>query len=388
MNGLLEQRDLYQEEDWADVLLGSETRELLDQGIDKLSEDDLARLNRLLIEVPYEEHFRVQPPKQIVITYFGAGVSPPIRVSERRVKQVIELIALPLLLELLVGPIALLTGILVTASIIPQMFDPGSLSLLLSKPVSRSLMFLAKFAGGCAFILINAAYFFAGMWLIAGPATRDLEPRVPALHPIFPVPVRRLLQRLGVYGCGVAQCDRLRGPDDSVLVRLLGCGCHEGQFSRVSGRHARSSCAWSRPVIRSSPSTSKVGQIAGMRKATNGNRPFWRVSFGDHAARAGTGLRQREQDVAGGSSMAATACFDPVIRCCWASESDGWMQVEGPQLPEQHVRTAARSPRTLAGRDPHRRVPVGRRRGNQEEAESVLHGNSPVAGQAFSTGRT
>ncbi len=168
LNGLLQQRDLYQQEDWDDVLLGSEARDFLDRGIENLADDDLARLNRLLIELPYQEFFRPQPAKQIVITYFGAGVSPPIRLSERRLKKIVELVVLPVSFKIFVGPIALLTAILVTASIIPQMFDPGSLSLLLSKPVSRSLMFLAKFAGGCAFILINAGYFFTGLWLLLG----------------------------------------------------------------------------------------------------------------------------------------------------------------------------------------------------------------------------
>ena len=168
LNELLSNRDLYQEGDWEDVLLGSEARELLEQESGTLSDDELARRNRLLIEVPFEEHFRPQPPKQIVITYFGAGVSPPIRASERRVKQIIELGVMPATFELLLGPIGLLTAILVTASIIPQMFDPGALSLLLSKPVSRSLMFLAKFVGGCAFILINAGYFFVGLWMLLG----------------------------------------------------------------------------------------------------------------------------------------------------------------------------------------------------------------------------
>ena len=110
LNGLLAVRDLYQEEDWQDVLLGTEARELLDKGPEKLSEDELARLNRLLIEVPYEEYFRPQPPKQIVITYVGAGISPPIRVSERRVKQFIEQIVLPSLIGFLVGWVAVYCG--------------------------------------------------------------------------------------------------------------------------------------------------------------------------------------------------------------------------------------------------------------------------------------
>ena len=149
-------------------MLGTEGRELLAQGIDKLSDNDLARLNRLLIETPYQEYFRPQPPKQIIITYFGGKVSPPIRVSEKHVKQVIEQLVLPAVIGLLVGFVGVLAAILVTAPIIPQMFDPGSLSLLLSKPVSRSLMFLAKFVGGCAFILINVTYLIVGLWGIVG----------------------------------------------------------------------------------------------------------------------------------------------------------------------------------------------------------------------------
>ncbi len=168
LNELLQNRGLYEATVWTDTLLGTEGRELLAQGIDKLSDNDLARLNRLLIEKPYQEYFRPQPPKQIVATYFGAKISPPIRVSEKRVKQFIEQAALPAVIGVLVGFLGVLAAILVTAPIIPQMFDPGSLSLLLSKPVSRSLMFLAKFVGGCAFILINVTYLIVGLWGIAG----------------------------------------------------------------------------------------------------------------------------------------------------------------------------------------------------------------------------
>jgi ABC-type transport system involved in multi-copper enzyme maturation permease subunit len=167
-NVLLSRRDLYRPEDWEDTSLGSEARALLDTGVSNLTDTEVARLNRLLIELPYEEHFRPQPTQQIVITYVGTRISPPIRVGEQRVKEVIELVVLPLSFELLLGPVALLTAVLVTAPIIPQMFDPGVLSLLLSKPLSRSLMFMAKFIGGCAFILINAGYFFTGLWLLLG----------------------------------------------------------------------------------------------------------------------------------------------------------------------------------------------------------------------------
>jgi hypothetical protein len=59
-------------------------------------------------------------------------------------------------------------AVLVTASMIPQTFEAGSADLLLSKPIYRSWLLLAKFVGGCAFIAINAAYFIGGLWLIMG----------------------------------------------------------------------------------------------------------------------------------------------------------------------------------------------------------------------------
>ena len=62
----------------------------------------------------------------------------------------------------------LLIAILVTANIIPETFDPGSLNLLLSKPVSRWGLLVAKFIGGCAFIALCATYLFCGTWLWLG----------------------------------------------------------------------------------------------------------------------------------------------------------------------------------------------------------------------------
>src|SRR5690606_3275462 len=59
-------------------------------------------------------------------------------------------------------------ALLVTASIVPQMLDAGACDLLLSKPVSRPLLLLSKFLGGCAFILLCAAFLHGGLWLIAG----------------------------------------------------------------------------------------------------------------------------------------------------------------------------------------------------------------------------
>ena len=77
---------------------------------------------------------------------------------------------IPGILDKFVLSIGLAIAIVVTASIIPETFEPGSLNLLLSKPVSRWGLYLAKFIGGCVFIAICATYLFTGIWLWLGLA--------------------------------------------------------------------------------------------------------------------------------------------------------------------------------------------------------------------------
>ncbi len=242
LNELLKKPDLYQQDDWSNVLLGSEARELLDKGPQKLSENEQARLNRLLIEVPFQEYFRPQPPTQMIITYFGAGISPPIRLGEHRVKQIIEQIVLPSLIGFLVGFIAVLAAIVVTSPIIPQMFDPGSLSLLLSKPISRSLMFLAKFVGGCA--VYPDQCHLLDIWVVGDRrlAVRHLEPSPVALHSDLPVSVCGLLQRVGRGGGRLAQCHCLCRAYCPLLVRLLGGRCGQADL-RTTGSGITANCA-------------------------------------------------------------------------------------------------------------------------------------------------
>ena len=74
----------------------------------------------------------------------------------------------PSLTTFLAGILGVLIAILVTAPTVPQTFEPGAIDLLLSKPVSRSLLFLTKFFGASTFILLNSIYLIGGMWLIAG----------------------------------------------------------------------------------------------------------------------------------------------------------------------------------------------------------------------------
>ncbi len=332
LNELLQKQDLYQEKDWANVLLGNEARELLGKGVATLSVDDLARLNRLLIEVPYEEYFRPQPPTQVVITYFGAGISPPIRVSEQRVKQVIEQIALPTLIGFLVGFVAVLAAIVVTSPIIPHMFDPGSLSLLLSKPISRSLMFLAKFVGGCAFILINVTYLITGLWAIAGWRFGIWNQGLLLCIPIF------LFLFVIYYSVSAVAGVIWRNAIVCVVLTVLFwfvcwiVGVAKGVFEQFAVESQR--------IVRlvSADETLMAVDEQGATKRWNNDASQWEETF-LQGQRGPTGrVLGPVYDASDKTLLAAQVGNHGFFRSgsslLLGKESDGWTQTEGPALPE------------------------------------------------------
>lgn len=166
-NKLLVKPDFYTAEDWQGVTLPKEANELLARPREQLSEEELRRLNRLLIEAASPGSFAARSSYSIVVTYFWAA-SGPLPFSKSQVDTFIKQWVVPTVMGWIVGVIGMVAAILVTSTIIPQMFEPGSITLLLSKPVSRSLLLAAKFLGGCAFVFINIALLIVGLWLILG----------------------------------------------------------------------------------------------------------------------------------------------------------------------------------------------------------------------------
>ncbi|MCA9163559.1 MAG: ABC transporter permease [Planctomycetales bacterium] len=168
LNKLVHRRDLYDADSWEDATIRSELRELLDREADSLSDLELARRNRLLLEANYRDQLQSRPRESIIITYAMLDMTPGLPLTKSQMDSLIERVALTLLMNLLLGWVALIAGILVTAPIIPQMFQPGSLHLLLSKPVSRSLLYVTRVLGGCAFVFVCVTYLVVGLWIIAG----------------------------------------------------------------------------------------------------------------------------------------------------------------------------------------------------------------------------
>lgn len=165
LNRAIRDPALYDAVAWERVQVGKEAEGLLERGPGRTGEET-ARLNRLLIEAAYKSEFRKGESNETALVYAWKE-SDPLPLSQEDSTRVVKLF-LTQIVNWAVGVFGVFAAILVTASIIPQMFEPGAIDLLLSKPVSRTLLFLTKFLGGCVFIGLNATYFIAGLWLIAG----------------------------------------------------------------------------------------------------------------------------------------------------------------------------------------------------------------------------
>ncbi|MGD9720481.1 MAG: ABC transporter permease subunit [Pirellulales bacterium] len=164
---MIEQRDFFRAEDWQGVPLPKSARDLQAKGLETLPADELARFNRLTIDAAYPNEIAPIPARQLQLAYFHWQLGLTLPVEPEQLFPAINQL-LVVILSIFLGVAGVFVAVMVTASMIPQAFEAGSIDLLLSKPISRGGLFLAKFVGGCAFIAINAAYFIGGLWLILG----------------------------------------------------------------------------------------------------------------------------------------------------------------------------------------------------------------------------
>ncbi len=167
INRLFNEPDFYSKEVWSDVRLGSEANDLLERGLTEISNDERRRFNRLAFEAAFSKHVETSGRDAIQFVYLWYPLGDELPIQETQLHQIGESV-LSFLVSRLVGNVGVFIALLVTASIVPQMLDSGAIDLLLSKPVSRPLLFLSKFFGGCAFIFLNATFLITGLWLIVG----------------------------------------------------------------------------------------------------------------------------------------------------------------------------------------------------------------------------
>ena len=89
------------------------------------------------------------------------------------------------IVDLIVGFFGIFVALIVSCGVIPDTYRTGSVEMLLSKPISRPLLFLAKFVGGCAFVLMNISYLMLGLFVIVGLRWGLWDGRILIAIPVF-----------------------------------------------------------------------------------------------------------------------------------------------------------------------------------------------------------
>lgn len=169
LDAAMRKPDFYEADAWPGVNLRPEAFELKSQGLENLEPDRVARFNRVAMESAFPEFLYRTPDRGYVFSYLVWDANPDnaLAITEEAFEDEVSG-WLRFLMSWVFGSFGILIAIIVTAPIVPQTFDPGALSLLLSKPVTRLGVFLAKYVGGCAFVTICITYLVAGMTLLLG----------------------------------------------------------------------------------------------------------------------------------------------------------------------------------------------------------------------------
>lgn len=164
LNDIVEKADFFSDADYSQIELSAEGEALAKSSRGPAQQ---ARLNRLMIESCFPDQLQERAGLSAQVSYLGWPVGDQIPVGQKQVEQFISL-ALTGFTNFFLGFVGVFAGILVTASIIPNTFETGSINLLLSKPISRPLLYLTKMMGGCWFVLFNGALLVVGVWSLVG----------------------------------------------------------------------------------------------------------------------------------------------------------------------------------------------------------------------------
>ncbi len=168
LNEAVQSDSLYSAEIWPTADKRKELKELLAKPQKDLTKTEQEHINRRLIEYSFEGQVSKINDDRIWVGYAGMKIGNALPLSESQSRLFVESIVLQLVMKVGLGIVAMFVAIIVTSSMVPDMFQPGSLHLLLSKPISRSLLFLSKFLGGCIFVAINITFLLVGLYFIAG----------------------------------------------------------------------------------------------------------------------------------------------------------------------------------------------------------------------------
>ncbi len=168
LNKLLDDTDLYQPEIFDTIAAVEVLKPIVAKEAAKRTKLETEQLNRYVLSRTYSADLKGPRNEQIWIGYAGIKIGNPLPFDRSQINIFIETFALQLIIRLGLSFVVVFVGLIITSPMIPETFRSGSLHLLLSKPVSRTLIYLTKFFGGTMFVLINIAYLLIGLYLLVG----------------------------------------------------------------------------------------------------------------------------------------------------------------------------------------------------------------------------
>jgi ABC-type transport system involved in multi-copper enzyme maturation permease subunit len=162
VNKLLPLPEFYHPESWASVELDETLR-----AADAADIDAEMRASRNLkrLAAAFTQSLVVEDEMSLSLSYGTMVLFGPLQGAPSQSSQLIDQTII-VILSIFLGFFGIFSSLLVTASIIPRTFEPGEISLLLSKPVRRTVLFVTKFIGGCAFTTLCAGVLVTGIWLL------------------------------------------------------------------------------------------------------------------------------------------------------------------------------------------------------------------------------
>jgi hypothetical protein len=130
------------------------------------SSPDTRAINNLKrLAAAFPDAINIQDTTALVLSYGSLRVFGPLRLPPDQIETLINEIII-VVLSVFLGFFGVFASLLVTASVIPRTFEPGEISLLLSKPVPRTVLYLTRFVGGCLFTLVCAGTLVTGTFLL------------------------------------------------------------------------------------------------------------------------------------------------------------------------------------------------------------------------------
>ncbi len=162
VNELIQKREFYRAESWAAVELNGD---LKTADAASLAKRTLANRNVQRLAAAFPQSIVINDQAVIALSYGSIPTNLPIPLPPSQIKQLIDA-TIVFVLATFLGFFGVFASLLVTAGMIPKTFEPGEISLLLSKPVRRSVLFITKFFGGCVFTFICATLLVGGVWLL------------------------------------------------------------------------------------------------------------------------------------------------------------------------------------------------------------------------------